>query len=110
MSVIQWVADQNVDITTTDPSTGFCILHAACKGGHSELLRALLEWDLQVATVEGPAELRNSMHRPLDGQPPCRCDILMITRVSDTNWHNRAAKHTGCCSDTAVSKHISLLK
>ena len=73
LHVLRWMAEQGVNICTTDPVNGFNVLHAACKGDEPELLRELLEWDLPVPTPDGLAPLHSSEHDPAGDGARCKC-------------------------------------
>jgi hypothetical protein len=82
---------QGADILSTEHSKGFCVLHAACKGGHATLVHDLLEWDLQVMTQGGSSTLRDSTHWPSDGLAACKCALKQTTN------NNQTARLTSYC-------------
>ena len=77
MHVLRWMHSHGVDVLATDAATGFCILHAACKAGHAELVEELLTWDAFVDGHLGQEPLSTSTHRPeADCDETCRCSPL----------------------------------
>ena len=72
MDAIKWILEQGVAITACEAVSGFCVLHAACKGGQADMLLALLQWPAPSAEGGSTAQMLTAMHTPLEGNESCR--------------------------------------